>query len=478
MNLYIVLAAGYFVLLFLISRLSSGRGTNDAFYRGERRSPWYAVGFGMLGASLSGVSFVSVPGMVQGADMGYLQMCMGFIPGYILVALVLLPLYYHNNVTSIYSYLEDRLGVSAHRTGASFFLLSKSIGAALRLYLVCAILQTYIFESLQIPFWMVAMIVLILIWSYTSRGGIRSIVWTDCLQTLIMLLALVAIIYQVLAQFDAPTASIVQMVQDSSMSRIFHFDDPTSKAYFWKQFLSGIFIVVVMTGLDQDMMQKNLSCKNLRESKRNMISYGMLFLPFNFLFLVLGILLILFAQSHAIALPERSDDILPVLCSSGVLGRVAELSFFVGIVAACFSSADSALTSLTTCFCVDVVRRPADERLRRWTHPVISMLFLLVILLFRYLNSTSVIDAVYTVCSYTYGPLLGLFAYAILPHRTPRGRWIPLVCLVSPVLCWGINEMSKSVWGYQFGYELLMLNGLLTYVGLWLISVGGTQRTR
>lgn len=476
MNFYILLAAGYFVLLFLISRLSSGKGTNDAFYRGERQSPWYVVGFGMLGASLSGVSFVSVPGMVQGADMGYLQMCMGFIPGYILVALVLLPLYYHNNVTSIYSYLGQRLGVSAHRTGASFFLLSKCIGAALRLYLVCAILQTYIFDFMQIPFWVVALIVLVLIWCYTNKGGIRSIVWTDCLQTLIMLLALVSIIYQIIARFDAPSVNIIQMVQDSNMSRIFHFDNPTSKAYFWKQFLSGIFIVVVMTGLDQDMMQKNLSCKNLRESKRNMISYGMLFLPFNFLFLVLGILLILYAQFQAIALPERSDDILPVLCSSGVLGRVAEVSFFVGIVAACFSSADSALASLTTCFCVDVIRRPSDESLRRWAHPVISIVFLFIILLFRHLNSTSVIDAVYKVCSYTYGPLLGLFAYAILPHRIPRGRLIPIVCLGSPVLCWGINEMSKSVWGYQFGYELLMLNGLLNYMGLWFISVGETQR--
>jgi len=475
MNILLIMAAGYVFLLFLISRITKGRGNNDSFYRGEKSSPWYAVGFGMVGASLSGVSFVSVPGMVTATDMTYLQMCLGFIPGYVLVACLLLPIYYKKNLTSIYSYLGDRLGLSAHRTGAAFFLLSKGTGAALRLYLVCAILQTYLFDALNLPFWVTSLTLILLIWGYTRRGGIRSIVWTDCLQTLVMLIALIVIIYEVITRMNMNAGEAVDYIKQSPMSRVFVFDNPASRQYFWKQFLSGIFIVVVMTGLDQDMMQKNLTCKTLKDSKRNMISYGLLFVPANLLFLSLGILLVGYAHMQGIVLPGKGDDILPTLCANGNLGVIAMSCFAIGIVAAAFSSADSALTSLTTCFCVDVMRRPDDEKLRRIAHPLIGVVFLSFILVFRWLNNSSIINAVYVIASYTYGPLLGLFAFSIFTKMIPRRRWVPAICIISPLICYGMDMITQHLWDYKFGYELLMINGMLTFLGLWMASVGGTR---
>ena len=469
LTLAVILA--YFLLLAAVSRVTTRRADNDSFYCGGRRSPWWAVAFGMLGASLSGVTFVSVPGMVRGADMTYLQMCLGFVPGYMLVAFVLLPVYYRLRLTSIYSFLHERFGLMSYRTGASFFLLSKLLGAAVRLYLVCLILQTLVFDAVGFPFWLTAVSILLAIWLYTRRGGIATIVWTDCLQTIVLLTALVLIITALLTAEGWGIATAVEQIRESSMSRVFEFDDWAGRQYFWKQFLSGAFIVVVMTGLDQDMMQKNLSCRTLRDSQKNMIVNGLLYLPVNLLFLSLGVLMFLFAAHHGIDLPAAGDEVMPMLCAGGYLGTGALTFFTLGMIAAALSSADSALTALTTSACVDLFCRPADERLRRRVHILMCGAVLAVILLFRALNSTSVIDAVYVIASYTYGPLLGLFAYGLFVPKgkaAPRERFVPLICIAAPILCSLLSLAASTFWNYHFGYELLLLNGALTFLGLRL----------
>ena len=464
-----VLFVAYFAVLFAISRWTAGRATNDTFYRGGRRSPWWAVAFGMLGASMSGVTFVSVPGMVQASAMTYLQMCMGFILGYALVAFILLPVYYRLELTSIYTFLEQRFGRVSYHTGASFFLLSKLLGAGVRLYLVCAILQYLVFDALGMPFGLSALIILLLIWLYTRRGGIGTIVWTDCLQTVVLLTALALIIHALLSAEGWGIADAVQVIRESPMSRVFVFDDVASRQYFWKQFVSGAFIVVVMTGLDQDMMQKNLTCRTLHESQKNMLVNGLLYLPANLMFLSLGVLLYAYAARHAVALPASGDEVLPFLCAGGYLGQAAAACFAIGISAAAFSSADSALTALTTSVCVDLCHRKDDERLRRVMHAVVTLVVLGLIIVFRALNNTSVIDAVYVIASYTYGPLLGLFAFGLfLPERfKPAERAVPYICVASPVLCYLLSQVSATYWGYHFGYEILLLNGALTFAGLF-----------
>ena len=462
----ILLAAGYFALLLLLSRLVGGTKDNEAFFRGNRRSPWWAVAFGMIGASVSGVTFVSVPGMVQGVQMTYLQMCFGFVVGYVLVAFVLLPIYYKLNLITIYTYLNERFGLSAYRTGAVFFFFSKLIGACIRLFLVCLILQRFFFDVYGLPFWLNVSVLLLLIWLYTRSSGIKTIVWSDCLQTLVLLSALVAIMWQLCSQMDLTLGAAVQPISESEMSKAFVFDDPKSKQYFWKLFVSGIFTVVVMTGLDQDMMQKNLTCRTLKQSQLNMCVNGFLYLPVNLVFLCLGALMLLYCQQKNIALPAASDEILPFLCGSGQLGQVVMACFTLGIVAAAFSSADSAMTSLTTCCCVDILRCPLDEKVRKIVHPLVGVAFLIFILLVKALNSTSVIDAVYTVCSYTYGPLLGLFSFGLLTKFMPRPKWVPVICVASPFICYALREVTFRLTGYSFGYELLLCNGLITFLGL------------
>ena len=465
-----LLAAAYFLLLLLIGQLVGGKGDNDTFFRAGRQSPWWAVAYGMIGASISGVTFVSVPGMVGATQFTYLQTCMGFVLGYVFVAYFLLPVYYRMNLTSIYTYLERRLGIHSYLTGASFFFLSKLAGASIRLYLVCTILQRFIFDALGIDFVATAALVLLLIWLYTMYSGIKTIVWTDCLQTTVLLVSLVLIIAQACHGMGISLGEACHRVWAAPMSRIFDFGDPQGRQYFWKQFLSGIFIPIVMTGLDQDMMQKNLTCKTLRQSQLNMCLNGLFYLPVNLLFLMLGGILYLMCAQMGVAVPAAGDDLLPTLCSSGLLGRAAMACFTVGIVAAAFSSADSALTSLTTCFCVDLVRKPDSVRLRRMAHFGMGCCLLLVILGVRAVGSSSVIDAVYTVCGYTYGPLLGLFAFGMLTHRVPRGRWVPAICVVSPVACFLLDRMVRSYTDYRFGYELLMVNGLMVFVLLLLSS--------
>lgn len=458
----------YFLVLLLISHVTGGKGDNRTFFNGNRRSPWYMVAFGMVGASISGVTFVSVPGMVLTADMTYIQTCLGFILGYFAVAFVLLPVYYRLRLTSIYTYLDYRLGRSAYRTGASFFILSKLTGSAVRFYVVCAILQRFVLDAFGVPFAFTVVAMVGLIWLYTRRGGIRTLVWTDTFQTFCMFAALILIIYNVARHLGMTMGEAADLVASDSRSRVFVFDDWMTRQNFWKQFLSGIFIVIVMTGLDQDMMQKNLTCKSLREAQKDMCTYGFAFVPANLLFLSLGVLLVALASKEGVALPAAGDELLPMFAATGRMGMTVVVLFTVGVVASSFSSADSALTALTTSCCVDIWSRPDDEQLRRKVHLGMSVAFVVFILLFHSLNSTSVIDAIYVLCSYTYGPLLGLFAYGLLTRRGVSGRMVPVIAVASPLVCFVADSLSKQLTGYVFGYELLMLNGLLTFAGLWM----------
>ena len=455
----------YFAVLFGISRLTARRSTNETFYRADRRSPWYMVAFGMVGASISGVTFVSVPGMVQQSQMTYLQTCLGFVLGYVMVAFVLLPLYYRLNLTSIYAYLGTRFGRHSHKTGSCFFLLSKMAGASVRFYVVCIILQRFVFQPLGVPFAVTVVGLVLLIWLYTWQGGIKTLVWTDSLQTICLFAALLIIIYKVVDDMGLTFGGAVSAIQASPLSRVFVWDDWMSKQYFWKQFLSGAFIVVVMTGLDQDMMQKNLTCKTLRGAQKDMCTYGVAFLPANLLFLSLGVLLTMLGTGAV------GDELLPAYVEGAASLHPSPITlhlFTLGIVAASFSSADSALTSLTTIVCVDIVGRQDDERLRRRVHIGVCAVFVLFILLFKVLNSTSLIDAVYIIAGYTYGPLLGLFAFGLFTRLRPCDSWAPYICVASPLLCYGADALAQSLWNYHFGYELLMLNGLLTFLGLWI----------
>ena len=456
----------YFAILFCISHLTSRKADNSTFYRANRRAPWYMVAFGMVGASISGVTFVSVPGMVLTSQMTYLQMCLGFIVGYLVIAFVLLPLYYRLNLTSIYTYLGQRLGERSYTTGACFFLLSKMTGAAVRFYVVCMILQQFVFTPAGIPFAINVTLMVMLIWLYTRRGGIGTLVFTDSFQTLCLFTALVMIILSITDLLHLSVNEAIAAISNCEMSRIFVFDDWMSPHNFWKQFLSGAFIAIVMTGLDQDMMQKNLTCKSLCDAQKDMCTYGVAFVPANLLFLALGILL-----TMVLGTGLKGDEILPAYIQSNSHSQLLLILFTIGIVAASFSSADSALTSLTTCYCVDIRRQAGNERLRKQTHIAMCLFFVLFILLFRALNSTSLINAIYTIASYTYGPLLGLFTFGLFTRRQPHDRMVPAICMASPLLCYGLDAATQYLWDYHFGYELLMLNGLLTFLGLWLSSV-------
>lgn len=464
----IVTILAYFCILLVFSRFTSRRATNSTFYRADRRSPWYMVAFGMIGASISGITFVSVPGMAVKTDMTYLQMCFGFIFGYLIVAFVLLPVYYRLNLTTIYTYLQTRLGQQAYKIGSSFFLLSKLIGAAVRFYVVCIILQRFVLDQLGIPFLVTVVFMVGLIWLYTRKGGIKTLVWTDSFQTLCIFLALILIIFHVMTALHLNLNQAVTAIANDSHSRVFIWQDWTSKQNFWKMFLSGIFIVIVMTGLDQDMMQKNLTCKSLREAQKDMCSYGLAFVPANLLFLSLGILLMMLSHREGIAIPCATDDLLPMFAATGSLGSLVIVLFTIGIVAASFSSADSAMTALTTTWCVDIMEKKDDEKLRKRTHLGFALLFVVFILAFKALNSTSVIDAIYIICSYTYGPLLGLFAFGLFTRWQVKDRYVPYIAIISPIICFAIETITRQTTGYEFGYELLMVNGLLTFVGLYL----------
>ena len=475
--LILITVVVYFVALMLFSHFTARRAAdNKTFFRANRRSPWYMVAFGMVGASISGITFVSVPGMTMRTDMTYIQTCIGFILGYFAIAFVLLPVYYRLNLTTIYTYLKKRLGERSYKTGAWFFLVSKMTGAAVRFYVVCIILQRFVFDAVGVPFPLTVVGMVALIWLYTRRGGIKTLVWTDSFQTTCMFAALILIIYNVMGELGMSLPEAAKAIADDSHSRMFVFDDWVSTQNFFKQFFSGAFIAIVMTGLDQDMMQKNLTCRSLREAQKDVCTYGFAFVPANLLFMALGVLLMQLAKREGIELPASGDELLPMFAATGRLGTVVVVLFTIGIVAASFSSADSALTALTTSYCVDIRGREGDEHLRRRAHVGIAVLFVLFILLFKMLNSTSVIDAIYILCSYTYGPLLGLFAFGLFTRRKPQDALVPYIAVASPLLCFALDNVAQEVWGYKFGYELLMINGVLTFAGLCLSSVVAGKR--
>ncbi len=484
----LIVIAAYFSLLMLISYLTGRKGSdNDAFFRANKSSQWYIVAIAMIGTSISGVTFVSVPGMVRNLDMTYMQMVFGFFFGYLVIAYVLLPLYYKLNLTTIYGYLEQRYGAKSYKTGAWFFLISKIVGAAARLYLVAFILQSLVFDAWGIPFVVTVIAIILIIWLYSHKSGIKTIIWTDWLQTILFLSALVLIVWQLCLRLNFDIGEMFATICNSPHSRIFVFDDWGSTQNFFKQFLSGMFITIVMTGLDQDQMQKNLTIKNLKDARKNVISYGFAFVPVNFLFLCLGVLLLVFAEQNAITLPEISDNILPVIASQ-YLGNVVLGIFIVGIVAAAFSSADSALTALTTSFCVDILGMNKSEtdaaqergnvKKRRIVHVAISAIFVLIILIIEAIGSDSIINAIYKLASYTYGPLLGLYFCGLYTKTKPADKYVPYVAVISPLLCILIETMAKHLFDYRVGYELLLINAAITALGLWMLSIGnGKPRT-
>ncbi|PID91622.1 MAG: sodium:solute symporter [Bacteroidetes bacterium] len=475
-TLIVIIIAIYFALLLLIGRISSRGAGNEAFFIGERKSPWYVVAFGMIGASLSGVTFISVPGWVTDSQFSYMQMVLGYLVGYTVIAQVLMPMYYRLRLTSIYSYLDGRFGKASYKTGASFFLLSRVIGASFRLFLVASVLQMTVFDSWNLPFFVTVLVTLALIWLYTNKGGIRTIIWTDTLQTFSMLTAVVVSVILITRSMDLQMGEMIRRVIDSADSRIWVFDDWHKGNHFVKHFLSGAFITIVMTGLDQDMMQKNLSCKNIREAKKNMYLMSLSLVPVNLLFLFLGAVLIQFVQFQGLSMPEASDQLFPMIATGGYLPAVVGIFFMVGLVAAAYSSADSALTSLTTSFTVDILEAGDWEsgrlsRTRRRVHIAISFVLALVILVFRAINDESVISALFRFAGYTYGPLLGLYAFGLFTRRRVRDRLVPVFAILSPILSFLLSRFSSLLFGgYEFGFELLIVNGAIMFGFLFLIS--------
>lgn len=464
----IITILAYFAVILTISWFTGRKSDNAGFFTGNRKQSWYIVAFAMIGSAMSGVTFVSVPGMVATSGFGYMQMALGFIAGQLVIAFVLIPLFYKMNLVSIYEYLEGRFGISTYKTGAWFFFLSKMTGASVRLYLVCLSLQLMVFGPLGLPFYINVIVTVLILLAYTFRGGVKAVIWIDFLKTFCMIVSIVLCTLFISKALGFTFGTMCKAVADSDMSRVFYFDDPNNPQFFFKQFFGGMFTVIAMTGLDQDMMQKNLTCRTLREAQKDVCTYGFAFVPANLLFMSLGVLLMMLAQRDGIALPTSGDELLPMFAATGRLGSMVTVLFTIGVVAASFSSADSALTALTTSYCVDIRQRPADERLRRRAHIGVAVVFVAFILLFRMLNSTSVIDAIYVMCSYTYGPLLGLFAFGLTTRRPVADCLVPYIAIASPLLCFAIDTVAQSVWGYKFGYELLMLNGMLTFAGLWM----------
>ncbi len=469
----ILLIVAYFSVLIFISYITGKSADNKTFFKANNSSPWYLVAFGMIGASLSGVTFISVPGWVEAQNMSYFQMVLGYVVGYAVIGLVLLPLYYKLNLTSIYTYLEDRFGRYSYKTGASFFLLSRTIGAAFRLFLVANVLQVILFDAYGIPFWVTVSITILLIWLYTFKGGIKTIVWTDTLQTLFMLIAVGVCIYTISDEMQID--NLFTYVSDSKLSKIFFFEDVSAGNYFWKQFLSGAFIAVVMTGLDQDMMQKNLTCRNLKDAQKNMFWFTIVLVIVNFFFLALGVLLTDFAQQNGI--DAHKDQLFPIIATQGNLGLATALFFLLGLIAAAYSSADSALTSLTTSFSIDILEidkkkdKKLQEKIRKKIHVVFSVVLILIILIFKYfIADESVIANIFKAAGYTYGPLLGLYAFGLFTKLNVKDKMVPVICLLAPILTFIISYHSLEFFNFDFGFFVLVLNGFLTFIGLSLFK--------
>ncbi|WP_282180735.1 sodium:solute symporter [Maribacter stanieri] len=482
----LLLISGYFVLLLIISYFTGKNDSNEDFFKAGKQSPWYLVAFGMVGASLSGVTFISVPGWVEASEFSYMQVVFGYFLGYMVTAFVLLPIYYKQNVTSIYEYLDDRFGFVSYKVGAISFFISRVLGAAFRLFLVAIVLQQFVFDAWNVPFEITVILSILLIWVYTFRGGIKTIVWTDTLQTLFMLISVGLSIYFILDKMDWTFIEFLNSQELSQYSKTFFTDDLSSKNHLVKSFLGGMFITICMTGLDQDMMQKNLTCRNLGEAQKNMVSFSIVLVVVTFVFMLLGALLFIYADAHNIAIPlmdgsPKSDLLFPEIALNSGLGITVAVTFMLGLIAAAYSSADSALTSLTTSFCVDFLNTEKKsehvaKKTRRVTHIGMSILLILVVISFKYILDRNVIDGLLTVASYTYGPLLGLFSFGIFTKHQVKDKYVWIVALVCVSFILILAKLpSEYLGGYIFGYELLPLNGLLTFIGLWLIRKKNTS---
>jgi SSS family transporter len=484
-TLIVTILVIYFAMLACISWFTSRKADNDAFFLGERKSPWYVVSFGMIGASLSGVTFISVPGGVESGQFSYMQMVFGYFVGYLVVSYVLMPIYYRMKLTSIYEYLEERFGFWSYKTGAAFFLLSRVVGASIRLLLVASLLQQILFDDWGIPFWVTVVISVLLIWVYTNRGGIKTIIWTDTLQTAFMLFAVIFTVYLIGDALDLPEqGGVLKSVVDSSYSKIFFFDDWLSGNYFWKHFLGGMFITIGMTGLDQDMMQKNLSCKNIKDAQKNMVSMASVLVVVNFVFLSMGALLFMYNDAtgvgNEVLADGRTDLLFSSIAMEGSLGVAVGILFLLGLIAAAYSSADSALTSLTTSVSVDflkVLKQPAEkqESLRKKVHVIMSVVLIATVVLLRYTTEDSAIWLLIKLAGFTYGPLIALFFFGIITNRQLNDRFVPIVCTVIAIgmaLVWYLSSNEIVAWfgGYKFGAELIIYNALVSFVGLYLIS--------
>ncbi|TRO65296.1 sodium:solute symporter [Christiangramia sabulilitoris] len=470
----LILIAAYFAVLILISYFTGRGGSNAEFFKANKQAPWYLVAFGMIGASLSGITFISIPGTVEADSFSYFQVVLGYTVGYAVIGQVLLPLYYKMNLTSIYTYLETRFGNASYKTGASFFLLSRVVGASFRLFLVANVLQLIVFDSLGVPYYVTVSITILLIWLYTFRSGIKTIVWTDTLQTFFMLLALGITIYFISEDLGLSLNNLMGYLAESDHSKIFFFEDWKSKDHFVKQFLSGAFIAIVMTGLDQDMMQKNLTCRSLKDAQKNVFWFTIVLVFVNFLFLTLGVLLTDYADINGIA--ESKDDLFPAIATSGNLGIGVAIFFILGLIAAAYSSADSALTALTTSFSIDIlgIEKKYDEkkqvRIRKQIHIAISILLIVVMLIFKYaIADKSVINKLFQFAGYTYGPLLGLYAFGLFTKWKVKDKLVPIVAIAAPVLSYIISINSLVWFGFEFGFFILILNGFLTFTGLILL---------
>lgn len=471
----IITIAAYFLVLFIVSYIAGRKADNEGFFVGNRKSAWYVVAFAMIGSSISGVTFVSVPGMVEVSNFSYLQMVLGFVAGQFIIAFVLIPLFYRMNLVSIYEYLENRFGGSSYKTGAWFFFISKMLGAAVRLFLVCLTLQLLVFEPFKLPFLLNVIITVALVWLYTFRGGVKSLIWTDSLKTFCLVVSVVLCIYYIASDLRLDFTGMVTTISESDLSRMFFFDDVNDKRYFFKQFLAGVFTMIAMTGLDQDMMQRNLSCKNFKDSQKNMITSGISQFFIILLFLMLGVLLYTFTARQGIDNPAKSDELFPMIATGGYFPGIVGVLFIIGLISAAYSAAGSALTALTTSFTVDIlgVKGKTEEaivKIRKRVHVGMAVVMGVVIFVFNLLNNTSVIDAVYILASYTYGPILGMFAFGIFTKKQVRDKYIPVVAIVSPILCY-ILQRNSEAWfgGYQFSYELLIFNALFTFIGLCLL---------
>ena len=470
-TIFLLIILSYFTILYLISYFTSRNDGNSAFFLGNRKAPWYVIAYGMIGTTLSGITFISVPGWVNSSQFSYMQMVFGFFVGYFVVSRVLLPLYYKMELVSIYSYLKTRFGVFSYKTGSSLFLISRTIGASFRLYLIASVLQFAIFDSINIPFYLTVLITIMLIWVYTYRSGIKTIIWTDAIQTTLMILSVVIIGYFLTKNLEISLIDMFNKIKESPSSRIFFFDDISDKKYFWKQFLSGVFMAIVMTGLDQDQMQKNLSCKNLKDAQKNMFSFSLILIVVDILFLSLGALLLIYSQEFGLIIPNNPDMLFPNIALNSGLPQFVGIIFLLGIVAAAYSSADSALTSLTTSFCIDIMdfeKNPKSEQVvfRKKSHLLMSFILFCVIMIFNLINDDSVIKSLFTVAGYTYGPLLGIFAYGLFTQHKVIDKYVPLVAVISPVVCYFINIYLN------IGFELLIVNGLISFIAMDIIRKG------